>query len=159
MKADMRVILTKRLLKGGLLRMLEKETLSKISISEHCQESDVNRATFYRHYESPSLILRDIAYEYYEQMGRIYKNTLREGGDDSAGIEACMTFLLSRIAEINLLFSKNAESCLNRFALEIINEELIRQRAVSKVNMQGDSDDYFLYAVATASAAFGLIEV
>ena len=71
----MRTMLTKRLLKEGLLRILEKETLSKISISELCEKSGINRGTFYKHYESPATILRDIAYDYDRQMSIIYETT------------------------------------------------------------------------------------
>lgn len=158
MKSDMRVMLTKRLLKEGLLRMLEREALSKITISELCEESGVNRATFYKHYKSPAMILREIAYDYDEQMNGIYEAARREGGNEEEGIKACMQFLLDRKVEIRLLFSPNAESSLKRFALEIVNEKLARRRARLQERMQGDSDDHFLYAVATASASFGLIE-
>ncbi len=158
MKSDMRVTLTKRLLKEGLLRMLERETLSKISISELCEESGVNRATFYKHYDSPAMILREIAYDYDAQMAGIYEAVRREGGREEDGIEACMQFLLNRKAEIRLLFSRNAESSLKRFALEIVDEKLAHRRQLLQERMHGDSDDHFLYAVATASASFGLIE-
>ncbi len=158
MKTDMRVTLTKRLLKEGLLRMLERETLSKISISELCGESGINRATFYKHYQSPAMILREIAYDHYEQMSSIYRAMRRKGGDEEDGIEACMQYLLDRKTEIKVLFSQNAESSLNRFGLEIVNEKLAQQRALLQERIQGDSDDHFLYAVATASASFGLLE-
>ena len=159
MKSDMRVALTKRLLKEGLLRMLERETLSKISITELCGESGVNRATFYKHYESPAMILRDIAYDYDAQMSDIYQAARRAGGSEEYRIEACMQFLLEKKTELKVLFSPNAESGLNRFCLEIINEKLAHRRELLQERMQGDSDDHFLYAVATASAAFGLLQV
>ncbi len=155
----MRVTLTKRLLKEGLLRMLQRETLSRISITELCEESGVNRATFYKHYESPAMILRDIARDYDGQMSGIYQAARNEGRAEEDRIEACMQFLLERKPELKILFSPNAESCLSRFGLEIVNEKLARRRELLQERMQGDSDDHFLYAVATASAAFGLLQV
>lgn len=155
----MRTMLTKRLLKEGLLRILEKETLSKISISELCEESGINRGTFYKHYESPAMILRDIAYDYDRQMSIIYETTQCKGGNEEDRIEACMQFLLEKKAEIKILSSPNAEYSLNRFGLEIVNEKLSRRREMLQERMQGDSDEHFLYAVATASAPFGLLEV
>lgn len=159
MKSDMRVTLTKRLLKEGLLRMLERKTLSKISISELCEESGVNRATFYKHYGSPAMILREIAYDYDAQMSSIYEAARRAGESEEDRIEACIQFLLDRKPELKVLFSPNAESSLNRFCLEIINQKLSHRRELLQERMQGDSDDHFLYAVATASAAFGLLQV
>lgn len=51
MKDDQRIALTKRLLREGLLRLLSKTDLNKISVTQLCIESGINRATFYRHYE------------------------------------------------------------------------------------------------------------
>ena len=96
----------------------EKKTLSKISISELCEESGINRATFYKHYESPAMILRDIAYDYDRQMSSIYEAKRNEGRNEEDRIEACMQFLLEKKAEIKILFSQNAEYSLSRFGLE-----------------------------------------
>lgn len=59
-KTNQRVSITKRLLKEGLLRLLEKKTINKISVSELCQEAEINRSTFYRHYETPRDVLEEI---------------------------------------------------------------------------------------------------
>ena len=58
MKDDQRIALTKRLLREGLLRLLSKTDLNKISVTQLCIESGINRATFYRHYEEPRDILK-----------------------------------------------------------------------------------------------------
>ena len=60
MKDDQRVALTKRLLQEGLLRLLEKKDIDSIHVSELCAESGINRATFYRHYNEPRDILRNM---------------------------------------------------------------------------------------------------
>lgn len=60
MKDDQRVAITKRLLSEGLFRLLEKKEIGKIKVSELCAESGINRATFYRHYEQPRDILKEL---------------------------------------------------------------------------------------------------
>lgn len=60
MKDDQRVALTKRLLREGLLRLLSKKEIDSVRVSELCAESGINRATFYRHYNQPRDILRDL---------------------------------------------------------------------------------------------------
>lgn len=67
-KENQRVILTKRLLKEGLLRLLEKKDIQKINICELCEVSGINRATFYRHYETPFDLLIDIGKDVFYQM-------------------------------------------------------------------------------------------
>lgn len=59
-KENQRILLTKRLLQEGLLRLLETKDLEKISVTELCREAGINRATFYNHYDSPLSLLADI---------------------------------------------------------------------------------------------------
>lgn len=59
-KENQRIALTKKLLQEGLLRLLEEKSLDKISVTELCRESGINRATFYNHYSSPQELLNDI---------------------------------------------------------------------------------------------------
>lgn len=59
-KENQRILLTKRLLQEGLLRLLETKDLEKISVTELCREAGINRATFYNHYDSPLALLCDI---------------------------------------------------------------------------------------------------
>lgn len=67
-KDNQRVAITKRLLKEGLLRLLEKKKLDSISVTELCREAGINRGTFYRHYEIPKDLLlemeRDLLYNF-----------------------------------------------------------------------------------------------
>lgn len=60
MEENRRVKMTKRLMKDALLELLEKEPLSKISVTELCKLADVNRATFYAYYPDTQALLREI---------------------------------------------------------------------------------------------------
>lgn len=57
---NQRIRLTKRLLHEALVRLLEKSTIQKISVTQLCEEAGINRATFYRHYGSPADVLREM---------------------------------------------------------------------------------------------------
>ena len=59
-KENQRIALTKKLLQEGLLRLLAEKPLDKISVTELCRESGINRATFYNHYNSPQDLLTAI---------------------------------------------------------------------------------------------------
>lgn len=74
MKDDQRIVLTKKLLKEGLFRILEKKELNKISVTELCEESGINRATFYRHYERPRDILNDLKTEMFIEVIKLGDN-------------------------------------------------------------------------------------
>ena len=59
-RENQRVVLTKRLLKEGLLRLLQEKGLEQINVSELCRVAGINRATFYKHYSIPQDVLREI---------------------------------------------------------------------------------------------------
>lgn len=59
-KLDRRVEMTQKLLKKSLIEMLKTENIEKISIRNLCQNADVNRSTFYKHYSSQYDLLKDI---------------------------------------------------------------------------------------------------
>jgi len=156
MGQDMRIKVTKRMLREGMLRCLQDTTLSKITVSALCREAGVNRATFYNHYSVPADILRELAREYAWEMHEIYRaNARRGGGGDEAGLEKCLDYLYQRKEEIKLLFSKNAEHCLTGYSMEIISEGLDHSRR--RELRESDADD-FLLTVAISSAVYGLLE-
>ena len=68
MKSDQLVIITKMMLKEALLKLLHTRQLNKITITDLCRESGINRATFYRHYEEPKDILNEIRYSIFEDI-------------------------------------------------------------------------------------------
>lgn len=47
---DRRVKYTKNIIKNTFLSLLKEKEISKITVSEICKISDINRATFYRYY-------------------------------------------------------------------------------------------------------------
>ena len=50
-KTDLRIIKTKKVLFDSLLKLMKKKNFEKIKISDICEESLINRSTFYAHYE------------------------------------------------------------------------------------------------------------
>ena len=78
LKDNQRTIITKRMLKEGLLRLLKTKPLDKINIMELCNESGINRTTFYRHYELPKDILNEMQAEFMEEMRESMKKLQTE---------------------------------------------------------------------------------
>lgn len=55
-----RVRLTKKLMKDALLELLEEKPLEKISVTDVCRAADVNRSSFYTHYQDIMQLAEDI---------------------------------------------------------------------------------------------------
>lgn len=124
-KENQRITLTKRLLKEGLFRLLKTKELNKINISELCKEAGINRATFYKHYNSPQDVLKDVENDMI--------NDLKNLSDNPATIPAAIDYLESmcvylkeRSDLVKLLIQYNLDTDLektfhklNRASLEL----------------------------------------
>ena len=53
MKSDARVKYTRMVIRKNFLDLLKEKPISKITVKEICERSEINRATFYKHYQDP----------------------------------------------------------------------------------------------------------
>lgn len=58
---------TKRKLRDGLLQLLEEKPINEISVKELTEKVDVNRGTFYFHYEDIFGLLQSIENDFFDQ--------------------------------------------------------------------------------------------
>lgn len=70
-KENQRVKLTKQLIRQGLFTLLKEKELEKITVSELCRISEVNRTTFYNHYSCVEDVLKEIAVNILEELRQI----------------------------------------------------------------------------------------
>lgn len=104
MKDDQRVTLTKKLLKDALLRLLENEPISKISVTRLCAEAGVNRATFYRHYSQPRDVIVDIRYDLFHKVSALMSQR-RAGGDPRQWVEDMCRYFYDHAQLLKILFT------------------------------------------------------
>ena len=74
---------TKRRLREGLLSLMEEKPINEISVKELTELVDVNRGTFYFHYQDIYDLLRDMEQDFFENFDRTLsenKPTLDEDG-------------------------------------------------------------------------------
>jgi len=109
-KENMRVTVSKRMLKEGILRLLEKKSISKISITCLCEEAGVNRATFYRYYQIPEDVLQDIAWDYINKIGEVYNQGTKIS--TKKRIISLFEYLLENKKNMKVLFSANADQAI-----------------------------------------------
>ena len=69
-----RVRMTKMLLKNALIDIMRTKSIHLVSIKEICEEADVNRSTFYRHYSTQYELYDDIIDDIANDIGGIYKD-------------------------------------------------------------------------------------
>lgn len=67
-KDNQRARLTKLLMKQAYLRLMHEKQPSKITVKDICADAEVNRSTFYLHYEQPNDLLIELEDEAIEQV-------------------------------------------------------------------------------------------
>lgn len=68
MKTDRRIKYTQTVIRQAFLQLLRASTVEKIKVSEICRLADINRATFYRHYENQYDLLACLENEMFNEI-------------------------------------------------------------------------------------------
>lgn len=78
MKTDARTRYTQMVIRQSFLQLLKTETVEKATVTEICRLAEINRATFYRHYENQYDLLSCLESEMFEDI----KTAAYECGND-----------------------------------------------------------------------------
>lgn len=70
---DRRVKMTKRILKDTLVSLMHEKSIHELSIKKVCETADINRSTFYHHYQSISELYDDIINDILTEINVIVK--------------------------------------------------------------------------------------
>lgn len=96
-------MVTKKLLKDGLLRLLENKNIDKINVTELCRESGINRATFYTHYDTPHDILIEVEHDVIRTLHELYLQ--KKPQNIQAAIEAMVQYYYDHADLLRILIS------------------------------------------------------
>lgn len=108
-RENQRVMLSRRLIKESLVRLLAQESIHRISIRALCEEAGINRSTFYKYYGSQY----DVLTEMEEEMIGSVRDTLEDGLMDAASsrkkMEAICAYFEEHMASVRVLVGSNAD--------------------------------------------------
>ena len=108
MKQDLRVAVTKRMIQEALIRLLKNKPIDKIKVNELCEESGINRATFYRHYETLQDILREIEADVIHAMPQPRQKP-RTLEDARAYLKQVCTYIYDNIGIMQILLTNRTD--------------------------------------------------
>jgi len=117
---NQRIRLSKSMLKSGLLRLLKEKPLNEISIYELCQESQINRTTFYKYYGSQMDLLNEIEMDFLTQMNENLNSVIEH---DTNALLAVLNHLYEE-RELFCLLVRSIPS--NEFAMHLVGIPSIR---------------------------------
>lgn len=122
-KLDKRIIKTKQTLRNTLMRILQDTSIDNLTVQDLCLEANVNRMTFYKHYEDKYALLSDCLFEFSRQ---INTNLLKTRSLDCTPAQYCVSLLdeLITFCSANGSFIKTALTHGNTASLYIISDSL-----------------------------------
>ncbi len=146
---NQRVAVTKRMVKEGLMRILDKKPLEKVNITELCQEAGINRTTFYRYYESPRDVLTEMRNAFFEETFEHFQKPLTV-----SGIERIFVRLSEHAKLVKLFFQYNSDTDWTNFFTQIYNS--FPERKMMKAFQDLDENSAKLLTAYLAGGAYFL---
>ncbi len=149
-KENRRTAMTKKMLQKSLVEILEKKPIHEITIKEICDNADINRSTFYRHYNTTHDLYDEIYNNVYADIMQIV-NQHRSPNFNSADI---MTRILQYCEENRrlclVLLSKNGELNIGQSFSNLVTQAILSapDSAPSKLHM------YIIQFLAAGMANF-----
>ncbi len=128
---DRRVRRTRKLLKESLLSLMQEKEFGAISVAEVTEGADMNRATFYLHYNSTTQLLQSVEDDLLEEARALMDAHIRETEDGRTVrpmLEPLLDFVVEHREVCTILFRNDQVS---RFTERLL--ELIQQNGVTLV--------------------------
>lgn len=156
-KNDLRVKKTKQSIHSGLTNLLKKKPLSLIKVTELCREANINRGTFYFHYQEVADVFREFFEEIMLDLKESYHEPYRHTDTlDVENLDPKTVRLFHHIKKYEefyrIVFS---EEVSNKYYYMLFDE--IRSFLMGDKNALKDGKlDHYLYSYS-ANAIIGLI--
>ena len=90
---DRRVKLTKKILKESLIELMHTKAINDISIKKVCETADINRSTFYHHYQSPQELYDDLINDIAVEINNIIEKNRQGNCTQSETIAEILTYV------------------------------------------------------------------
>ncbi len=91
--SDRRIRYTKQVLKDSLFELMQETPVEKITVKELCARADINRATFYAHYDTMTALLEEIEVEKSRELFETLNKPRTRGGDTATVIDGVLKYL------------------------------------------------------------------
>lgn len=100
---------TKRKLKDGLMQLLNEKSITQISVRELTELVDINRGTFYFHYNDIYDMLHQIEDDFFEQFKQVIDRDIETRREDFPYIRDIFAFIRENSNMVRILLGKNSD--------------------------------------------------
>jgi AcrR family transcriptional regulator len=144
-------------LKESFIKLLEKKDISKISIKEICEDADINRATFYAHYNDQYDLLRKIENELLHNINAHLAEINQEINNMDAILlaEKIFEYLKENAKLCKLLLSERGDFNFQKQVIMLVYDIIISQ--LTDKNMLTKEDAEYVYSF-TIAGCVGIVQ-
>lgn len=153
--SDRRVLYTKMFLRESLLTLMKEKPISRITPTELCRHSGINRKTFYSHYDSTESLLKSIEDELYEEIRRSVEQSLEKGANVTLITEIFRSIYENRDLCVILFSDFGDQKFLGRIR-DLVHDRIVQQWNTLNLSVT-EAQMELLYAHFTGGA-MALIE-
>ena len=126
-KTDLRIVKTKKILFNSLLNLMKTKNFEKIKISDICEESLINRSTFYAHYDDKYELLIDLFEERKLSLLKVFEDNENKAFSKEYLMEL-LSILMDHIEENKEIYSailaNNRNGILIDFLIDAIEKDV-----------------------------------
>lgn len=135
-RENQRVMLSKRLIKDSLTRLLATESIHKVSIRMLCEDAGINRSTFYKYYGSQYDVLAEMEADLIGSIGSLLNDN--EGIlPDKNVLEAICSYFERNMDFVQRLIGNNVDP---DFPEKLFNLPQIRRILVDRLAVHYDGE-------------------
>lgn len=155
-KDDRRVKYTKMVLKESFIKLLEKKDISQITIKEICEDADINRATFYAHYNDQYDLLRKIEDELLDNINAHIKAFYEENNKmENVMAEKIFDYLKENAKLCKLLLNERGDLSFQKKVMMLVYDKIITE--LTKNNKITKEDAEYIYSF-TITGCVGIVQ-
>jgi len=156
-KVDRRVKYTKMVLKESFINLLEKKDISQITIKEICENADINRSTFYAHYNDQYDLLRKIENELLDNIKTNLKEIDEKGEnvDPVSLAERIFEYIEENAKVCRLLLSERGGLNFQKQVMVIVYNPIINE--LTRNNKISKEDAEYVYSFAVTGCV-GIVQ-
>lgn len=150
-KEDRRIYHTKRFLKEALIELLKQKPLTKITITELCHKADINRNTFYCHYNLPEDVLFEIEDEILHNIQSLLNEKSKKEEDTKLVYEICK--LLKDNPDLSyVLFNNIDKSFVNQLIALCHDRNINDWKKISEYTNDKTAEMFYRFTLSGATS-------
>jgi AcrR family transcriptional regulator len=134
-------------LRESLLALMKEKPIAKITPTELCRHANMNRNTFYTHYDSPEALLKSIEDEMYEQVRSSIERSLINESISALLTEICQAIYDHRDL-CAVLFSEYGDKDFLRHIIDLAHDRTIYEWLAAGIQSEGEEAEMlYTYSV------------